>query len=141
MTELPLTGHCLCGGVRYEIDAPPISSNYCHCTRCQRRSGTAASANAHLAPGSLRFLSGEELVSWYDPGDGGWQKGFCSECGSALFSRDPEDHDDMGVRLGGLDPGHGIRPEVHQFVAYAADWEQVPEDGLPWFPESSRRRE
>ena len=41
----------------------------------------------------------------------------------------------MSVRLGGLDPGHGHQARVHQFVAYAADWEPVPEDGLPWYPE------
>jgi adenylate cyclase len=31
-----LTGGCACGGVRYEVTAPFVSSNYCHCTRCQR---------------------------------------------------------------------------------------------------------
>ncbi len=38
----PLTGGCLCGGVRYEVSAPLVSAGYCHCTRCQRRTGTAA---------------------------------------------------------------------------------------------------
>jgi hypothetical protein len=33
----------------------------------------------------------------------------------------------------------GIRPQVRQFVAYAAAWEPIPDDGLPRHPESSRR--
>ena len=86
--SLPLTGGCVCGGVRYEIDEPLAGSGYCHCTRCQRRTGTAASANGETAPGSLRIVQGAELVSEWTP-DGGFTKAFCSRCGSALWSLDP----------------------------------------------------
>ena len=41
----------------------------------------------------------------------------------------------MGVRLGAFDEDPGIRPTVHQFVAYAAAWEPIPDDGLPRYPE------
>jgi hypothetical protein len=82
VTELPLTGGCLCGGVRFEVSEPPISASYCHCTRCQRRTGTAASAQARLAPGSFRLVSGEELLRAYQPPDG-FPKVFCSACGAA----------------------------------------------------------
>ena len=129
----PLTGGCLCGAVRFEISEPPLSASYCHCTRCQRRTGTAASAQARLAPGSLRILSGEELVRGWEP-EQGYLKFFCSACGSALWSRHPTE-DIVGVRLGVLDPGHGIKPDCRQFVAYAADWEEIPDDGLPRHPE------
>ena len=134
MTQLPLTGGCLCGGVRYEIDEPLGAASYCHCTRCQRRSGTAASVQARIEPGSLRIVSGAELVREWDPGDGGWPKCFCGTCGSALWSRQP-DGDLMSVRLGTFDRDPGVRPEYRQFVAYAAEWEPIPDDGLPRFPE------
>ena len=55
----------MCGGVRFELTAPPESAGYCHCTRCQRRTGTAASAQARLASGSFRLLEGEELIREY----------------------------------------------------------------------------
>src|SRR3954449_9348570 len=83
------SGGCLCGGVRFEIDAPLVDASYCHCTRCQRRTGTAASAQGRPAPGSLRIVAGEELLRAYDPGGGGFSKLFCSACGSSLFSRAP----------------------------------------------------
>jgi hypothetical protein len=134
--NLPLTGGCGCGAVRFEVRAPLVSANYCHCTRCQRRTGTGASANAHLAPGSFHLLSGaNELRSWKP--EGGWEKWFCGECGSAVFSRHPEDPERMGVRLGALDADPGIRPSVRQFTAYAASWEAIPDDGLPRYPESA----
>jgi hypothetical protein len=132
--EPPLTGGCLCGGVRYEIDEPLVSASYCHCTRCQRRTGTASSAQARVAPGSLRVVAGGELVSEWVP-DRGFAKCFCSACGSALWSRHPTEGT-MSVRLGTFDGDPGIRPQWHQFVAYASAWEPVPDDGLPRYPES-----
>jgi hypothetical protein len=132
--ELPLTGGCLCGGVRFEIDAPLLSASYCHCRRCQRRSGTAASAQARTAPGSLRVVEGEGLVHFHHPPDG-FDKAFCRECGSALFSRRPDDPSVMSVRLGAFDGDPGIRPQWRQFVAFAAPWEPVPDDGLPRYDE------
>jgi hypothetical protein len=134
VSELPLTGGCLCGGVRFEVTEPPVSAAYCHCTRCQRRTGTAASASAKLVPGSLRILAGEELLRAYEP-EGGFAKIFCSRCGSALWSRSPDDPDVVGVRLGAFDSDPGVRPAHRQYVAYAAPWEPIPEDGLPRYPE------
>ena len=133
-----ITGGCACGAVRYEVSEPFVSSNYCHCTRCQRRSGTAASANGRTAPGSFHITQGEELVKGWKPEGGGYEKCFCSSCGSALFSRDPDTGQDVAVRLGTVDGDPGIRPEVHQFTDYAACWEEIRDDGLPRYAESSR---
>ena len=110
-----LTGGCLCGSVRFEITEPPFNAGYCHCTRCQRRTGTAASAQARIPPGALRVTSGQELVAAYAPGDGGFEKLFCSACGSALFSRHPERHEVMSVRLGALDEDPGLEMEWRQY--------------------------
>jgi hypothetical protein len=133
-----ITGGCVCGAVRYEVSKPFESSSYCHCTRCQRRTGAGASANARAAEGSFRVVQGEELVKCWDPGDGGAEKCFCSNCGSALFSRNTQTKGQIGVRLGGVDGDPGIRPQKRQFTAYAAVWEPIPDDGLPRFSESSR---
>ncbi|HSD81049.1 MAG TPA: GFA family protein [Solirubrobacteraceae bacterium] len=135
MSDLPLTGHCLCGGVRFEITRPLGPASYCHCTRCQRRTGTAASAQAQLEPGSLRILAGEDLVRAYEP-PGGWAKLFCVTCGSALFSRAPGDPERMSVRLGVVDGDPGVRPRLRHHVATAAVWEPLPDDGLPRFPDA-----
>lgn len=135
---MSLTGACLCGGVRFELAEPPLSAAYCHCKRCQRRSGTAASANARVTPGSVRLVAGEELVTWFAPPDG-FEKAFCSACGSALFSRPAGAEQPVGVRLGAFDDDPGVRPAHRQFVAYAALWEPIPDDGLPRYPESPPR--
>ena len=134
MAELPLTGGCLCGGVRFEVTEPLLAAGYCHCTRCQRRTGTAAAASARVAPGSLRITAGEELIRSFDPPDG-FKKAFCTACGSALWAQHPEDAELIAVRLGAFDGDPGVRPSYRQFVAYAAPWEPLPDDGLERFPE------
>ncbi len=134
MPNLPLTGGCLCGAVRYELTEAPVVASYCHCTRCQRRTGTGASAQARIATGSLRIVRGEEHVESYEPEDG-FAKDFCSQCGSALWSRDPSDGTIATVRMGTFDEDPGIRPSYRQFVAYAAPWEPIPDDGLPRYDE------
>jgi hypothetical protein len=132
--SLPLRGRCLCGRVSFEISEPLVSAGYCHCTRCQRRTGTAASASARIAPGSLTVVRGGELVRSYIPDDG-WAKDFCGNCGGALWARDPRDEDTLVVRLGTIEGDPGIRPSYHQFVTYVAAWEPIRDDGLPRHPE------
>jgi hypothetical protein len=131
--ELPLTGGCGCGAARFEVTAPLTGALYCHCTRCQRRTGTAAGATARVQPGSVRIVAGEEHIREWRPPDG-MPKAFCVQCGSALFARTPEG-EIRGVRLGAFDRDPGIRPSMHQFVDYAAPWEPLPDDGLPRHPE------
>jgi hypothetical protein len=134
-TAVRLNGGCGCGAVRFEVTAPLVAARYCHCTRCQRRTGTGSSASAQVEPGSFEIVQGEERIRAWKP-EGGFEKWFCGDCGSALFSRDPEDATKVAVRLGSFDEDPGIRPTVRQFVAYAAAWEPLPDDGLPRYPES-----
>ena len=115
---------------------PLVSSGYCHCTRCQRRSGTAASAQGRPVPGSFRWVAGEEHVRVWNPPDEGWAKAFCGLCGSHLFSRPQDGTEPRSIRLSAIDGDPGVRPSFRQFVAYAAPWEPIPDDGLERFPES-----
>jgi hypothetical protein len=125
----PLTGSCLCGAVRFEITAPFLSAGYCHCTHCQKRTGTGSSANGRVPQAGFRLLQGEDRLRAFQP-DGGVPKLFCSTCGGHLFSGDPLHDEEVAVRLGALDADPGIRPEHRQFLRSAVEWEQIPDDGL-----------
>ena len=132
MSGAPLAGSCLCGGVRFEV-APPLGrAGYCHCTRCQRRTGTSASAQVRVEAGAVRVLARDELVrAWRPPH--GFAKEFCASCGSHLWSRDPSSGEVFSVRMGAFDTDPGVRPSFRQFVDFAAAWEPVPDDGLERF--------
>ncbi len=44
------TGGCQCGNIRYEVVGTPKQLVVCHCTDCQRQSGSA------FGPGFSRWL-------------------------------------------------------------------------------------
>jgi hypothetical protein len=133
MSALPLTGGCLCGAVRFELDTAPERAGYCHCTRCQKRTGTGSSAQAYVDGTALRFVEGEELVQGWRHPDGGMEKCFCRACGAHLGSRDPETKVYAALRMSAFDGDPGVRPSLRQFVADAASWEPIPDDGLERF--------
>lgn len=132
-SSLPLTGGCNCGAVRFEITEPPLRAGYCHCTRCQRRTGTAASPSAIANAGAFRIVSGEDHIRRWNAGDGA-DKAFCGTCGSALFGQHPENPETINVRMGSFDGDPGVRPMGRLHVASAAVWEPIPDDGLPRLP-------
>ncbi len=132
--SLPLTGSCGCGAVAFEVAAPLVWAAYCHCTRCQKRTGTAVQASARAEPGSVTVTQGEQHLRDWTPPEG-LAKTFCAECGSHLFGRDPERTEVSIVRMAAIDGDPGVRPQARQFVAYAAPWEPIPDDGLPRFDE------
>jgi hypothetical protein len=125
--------------VRFELDEPAHEAGYCHCTRCQRRTGNAASAQARVDGNTFHLLAGEPLVTAWRHPDGGFEKCFCSVCGSHLFSRNPDDHSQMSIRMAAFDGDPGVRPAWRTFVDYAAVWEPIPDDGLERFGESKSR--
>ncbi len=134
MESEPLSGGCVCGGIRFEIAEPLVSAGWCHCTRCQKRTGASASPQARIVPGSLRIRRGEDKLLVYRPPDG-FAKVSCSACGSSLWSAHPDDSQVISVRLGSIDSDPGVRPSYRQYVAYAAPWDPIPDDGLPRYPE------
>ena len=129
-----LTGGCGCGAVRFEVTEPPVGAGYCHCTRCRHRTGGAASLQTRTARGSFRLTAGEADLSVWAPG-GGFEKVFCRQCGSALFSRDPDDASIVSVRFGAFDDDPPIRPTYRAFVDFAAAFEPIPDDGLARYGE------
>lgn len=135
MSNPALAGRCNCGAVCIEITEPLLGAAYCHCTRCQRRTGAAASASAAPKPGTFRVVAGEDKIRRWNAGDG-FDKAFCEVCGSALFAQNPENADQIAVRMGIFDGDPGVRPGGRQYVANAAVWEPIPEDGLGRFPAS-----
>lgn len=139
MSAPSTSGGCLCGGVRFELAEPATDAGYCHCTRCQGRTGGGSSVQARIDGRTFSLVQGEELVrAWRHPA-GGFEKCFCVACGAHLFSRDPDDPAGMSIRMAAFDGDPGVRPSWRAFVDYAPAWEPVPDDGLERFAERKPR--
>ncbi|MEA2346865.1 MAG: hypothetical protein QOG62_652 [Thermoleophilaceae bacterium] len=141
MTDPCTTGGCLCGEVRFEIERPALAASYCHCTRCQGRTGSAASAQAQVDGLGFRILTGDHLVQEWRHPDGGFFKAFCRNCGAHLFSRSPDAPGQMAIRMSAFDADPGVRPSVRSHVSSACSWEPIPDDGLPRYEGSAPRPE
>ena len=116
-----MTGRCLCGAVRLEVDPPLRDVVICHCSLC-RRMGSLAGAYSE-APRAALKVEGE--LTWYLDANAR-RRGFCGSCGSTLLW--DAGGATVSIAAGALDEPTGLRTVRHIFVPDAADWEVVPGD-------------
>ena len=127
-------GGCLCDAVRFELAEPFEAVVHCHCTSCKKLSGGGGTTSGRIATDAIRIIAGQELLRTFQPADGK-AKTFCSVCGSNLFGAGWPQAEASAVRLTALDDAAGQLPQAHIFVRSVAEWETLPEDGLPRFDE------
>jgi hypothetical protein len=133
----PVTGGCLCGAVRYEVRGPLRDVVICHCQECLRWHGAPCAASAayreHLV------LTSDEQLRWIDSpaSASNARRGFCGACGSSLFW-DAPGRPTVSIAAGTLDQPTGLRVIAHVYTESPADWDVIPEDGLPHHPGGGR---
>jgi hypothetical protein len=132
----PLSGTCLCGGVKFEVDVTPERIRFCHCTSCKKLSGSGGTANVRAESSAIRILEGEDLLCTYQPAEG-TAKTFCATCGSNLFGGGWPDSEYCSVRVTTLDDEVGALPGAHIWVRSVAPWELLPDDGFERFETTS----
>jgi class 3 adenylate cyclase len=128
------TGRCLCGEVRFEISAPSININFCHCRMCQRFTGGLMVAVAHFPREAVKFTRGEPK---YYSGDPKYYKsspiaerGFCGNCGSGLIYRGLTAQwlDWIVVHVSSLDNPEDFPPTWHLGVESQMPWADIYDD-------------
>lgn len=135
MSDTPIEGGCLCGAVRYALDARPEWAHHCHCSRCRRATGASFASNLFVPLDALRFTQGEEYVHAYRPPDAErFTHAFCEICGGGLPHRNPA-RGRAVVPMGSLDGDPGVAPRAHIFVDSKAAWTTL-DDGLERHPEA-----
>ena len=130
------TGGCLCGAVRYEVQAPLRYVLVCHCEECRRWHGAPAESTA--APRDRLVLTERRGLRWIDSprSDAHARRGFCGECGSSLFW-DAPGRDYIAIAAGTVDGDTGVRRAAHWYVSQKGDWYDLPDDGLPRYEGSA----
>lgn len=119
-------GSCLCGAVRFEVDAALPPPDACHCSQCRKHSGHYWASTD--VPRAAVTIHGAEHVAWFRSSDK-VRRGFCSACGSSLFW-DPIARDTIAIAMGAFDKPTDTRLRVHIFVADKGDYYDIA-DGLP----------
>ncbi|WVM88294.1 GFA family protein [Halopseudomonas pachastrellae] len=128
-----ITGSCLCGGIRFEVDGPLEPIQVCHCGQCRKAQGTAFATNIPVPQAQFRVLQGEELLKRYSSSPGK-QRCFCERCGSPIYSCNKRTPGVVRVRAGTLDGDLDTQLQAHFFTAHKANWFEIS-DGLPCYAE------
>jgi hypothetical protein len=88
---MKIDGSCHCGYITFEAEADPAQTGICHCTDCQRLTGSAFRTFIRVAADSFRIVSGEP-TTYLRSGESGrkLRQGFCPRCGSPIYSTSAE---------------------------------------------------
>jgi hypothetical protein len=133
MTEndsLVLDGGCTCRSVRYRMTAPPMFVHCCHCTWCQRETGSAFVINALIEKDHVEVLSGEvDIIDTPSASGKGQKIHRCPKCRIAVWSNYSGAGDGiLFLRVGTLDDPHRVPPDVHIFTSSKLPWVMLSAD-------------
>ena len=139
LQEEAITGSCLCGKVTYQYTGEPRGFQYCHCSRCQKVSGSAHGSIMFVKPEQFMWLSGEDLVNRFEvPEAKFYASCFCSNCGSSL-PWEVKGANNIAIPAGTLDRDPGVKPRRNIFFDSKASWFESSGD-LKCFSEGPERK-
>lgn len=116
-----LTGSCLCGEVRFEIDDDFKHFQLCHCMQCQKSTGSAHASNLFADPDTITWRAGQESIVRYDVEGRSISNAFCRRCGSRVPYLSLSSNM-LVVPAGLLEGIPSITPQANIFWHERADW-------------------
>ena len=126
-------GGCQCGRVRYRVEDEPLAVAACHCTECQRQTGSAFGMSMVVPRDAFRLTSGELRTFTRKAYSGGTVVcAFCPECGTRITHAPSKMPKTLNVKPGTLDDTSWLTPALHVWLASKQSWVPVP-DGVPRF--------
>ena len=112
---------CCCGSLRVEATGEP-SIGVCHCTECQRRTGSAFAVVAFFPNEQVR-VEGPSKV-YVRRGDSGRKVEFhfCPDCGTSVFWYAEFRPDHVGIAIGAFADPSISRPAASAWEATRHPW-------------------
>lgn len=129
-------GGCTCGQVRYRMPLKPLIVHCCHCTWCQRQTGTAFAVNALVEADRVKITKGEiENTTLATPSGFGQRFARCPTCKVAVWSEYLHGTDGVEdvmyfIRVGTLDNPACVPPDVHIYTSTKQSWIILPPEVL-----------
>jgi hypothetical protein len=124
MNETTVTqeGGCRCGQVRIKTTVPPFLTMACHCSGCQRMTGSAFSLSAAFPSNGFSVTKGQPAVGGLH---GTTRHFFCPHCMSWMFTR-PDGFDFVNVRATMLDDASDFSPFIETYTIEKLPWAGTP---------------
>jgi len=122
MKTKQFSGSCLCGEVAYQFTGAPRVFQYCHCSRCQKFTGSAHASNIIVDPVQFEWIKGEQSVGRFEhPQAKHFATSFCQHCGSSLPWLTKSGRA-VVIPAGTLDDDPESRPIHNIYYADKASW-------------------
>ncbi|MCI4429440.1 MAG: GFA family protein [Burkholderiales bacterium] len=124
-----VAGGCLCGAIRFQSDAMPGMVAVCHCTTCQKSTGSAFALILGMPKDSVAIV-GEGLTTYEDhSGTSGkpFYRTFCSHCGSPISGSGDAYPGLLFLKGGTLDDPSWLKPGAHIWCAEKQPWVTIEE--------------
>lgn len=120
---MKVTGSRHCGAIAYEAEIDPAQVVICHCTDCQKLTGTAFRVSVGTDRQRLVMLRGDPAV-YVKTADSGARRpqAFCSNCGSPMFTYDMDHPQRIGLRVGCIDQRRELQPARQIWCRSALPW-------------------
>jgi hypothetical protein len=138
-----LTGSCLCGAIRYTIDAPVKELRACHCRNCQKQSGAQGTVNAIVASAAFKITQGtpKRYSAVADSGRT-LHRYFCGDCGSGIYSQRETNPEMVVVRAGTMDDAGDMKITGNIWTKSARPWAYIDPASLqhPGQPDAPPRK-
>jgi hypothetical protein len=123
--EMKVEGACHCGAIAFEAEIDPDQVRICHCTDCQKLSGTAFRVTAPCDEPDFHLLRGQPKI-YIKVADSGRrrQQAFCPDCGSPLYatSEEPAGRRRIGLRVGALAQRQQLAPKRQFYFRSVLLW-------------------
>ncbi|WEX07768.1 GFA family protein [Chelativorans sp. AA-79] len=130
---MKVDGQCHCGYVTYEAEIDPERVSICHCTDCQRLTGSPYRVTVTASPSNIR-LTGRPPKVYLKTAESGRMRRqyFCPDCGSPLFTsgEDPQAQD-WGIRWGSIRQRRELAPKRQIWCRSALPWAARAFEDLP----------
>jgi hypothetical protein len=115
-------GGCHCGSLRYEAEIDPERVGVCHCTDCQRLTGSAFSVYAPVRRENFR-LTGEPRIYVKTAESGNRRaQAFCPSCGTCIYGADAQSPQVYNLRVGTMDERALLPPKMQIWCRSALPW-------------------
>ncbi len=127
----PVTGGCLCGAVRFRLDAPQRDVVLCHCGQCRRWHGHVGAYTS--VDGDAMTLTEQRGLAWFRSSSFA-QRGFCRDCGSSLFWQ-ADGKKIVSITAGALDAPTSLSTTLQIFTEDRGDY-YVLDPAIPIRPKT-----
>jgi|SRR5271155_1488376 len=132
--QMILTGGCLCGDIRYRVDAAPVETLYCHCRMCRRAHGAPVVAWVTVPRAGFTVTVGNPVAYRSSPKA---IRCFCGRCGTPLTWESVANPALVDVGAATLDDPAAVAPAMHLWTESRISWFDTADD-LPRHPTNER---